>query len=182
MINRFIWEILSIDDTDNDQATQEALLQSKYPNISDTSNYDYYWTSLKTYLGDASSEWAQNKIIDRQEKDQFLQEDYKNEQLPIIGISQTQPFNPLTTDYSRFEGEICLHIQVPESSNNLLVFKIYKRIKYILFPSLQGFTQKTFCKNFSNYGIENLEIELDRLGEFYSRSIKLYLKVRFQEI
>lgn len=182
MINRLIWEILSKDDTDDNQASQEALLQSKYSEITDTVNYDYFWTSLKTYLGDNSLEWAQNKIHDRQEKDQFLQEDYKNDELPTIGISQTTPFQPLTRDYSRFSGEICLQIQAPKESNNLLVFKIYKRIKYLLFPSLGQYTQNVYCKNFSNYGLQNLEIKLDRVGEFYSRSLKIYLQVTFQEI
>lgn len=184
MINRLIHDILSKDDTDEDQATFEAEHAERFPSITDFSNFTQ-WKSLKTLLGDTSSEWADNKIHDRQEKDQYLQETYKDQDLPIIAVSQTGSFNPVDKSYFNFSGEICLYIATPLASNNTLeASRIWQRIKRILFvyKSVTKTTLDTYCKEFPDYGIQQVQIRLNRVAEYYSRSLKVFLGVTFQEI
>jgi hypothetical protein len=186
MINRFIWQDLSTDDTDSNQSEFENRLQASKPSFQITDfTYLNYWKSLKTLLGDPSADWATNRIIDSQERLSQFQLPQEQAKLPAIFISQLGAFSPLVNQPDRWAGEICLSIHCPENSNNLLAYQIYQRIRNLWFPLQPGLGSQRaqthrLCPN-PNLGIVNIEIKLARQEDIYDRSMKIIFNFSYNE-
>jgi hypothetical protein len=63
MIQKLIYDRLSLDSTNDNQATALATIQEAYPSITSLDGIEYTYQSLKTLLSDTTSLWAKNKII-----------------------------------------------------------------------------------------------------------------------
>lgn len=188
ILQKLVWEILSKDDTDDNALNKQALLSSLFPDISDFSQLNYYWLSLKTLLKDASNEWAFNKIKYLQEINTEFQTEISNDDLPLIQINQTQDYVQKSTNLLTNESEICVSIYSKKNldplveSNSNETFFIYKRIKEFLFPLQRNNTRLVFCKKFNNLGIANLTLNYDRSGIGTMREWKMYFKIKVLEI
>ncbi|HEY9886017.1 MAG TPA: hypothetical protein V6C96_02030 [Vampirovibrionales bacterium] len=178
MIPRLIQNVLQQDTSDDNESAFKAALQLKYPNITNT-DYFQYWKSLNTLLGGVTDQ----KIVTTEENLLELQPTYEDSKLPVILITQSRGFSPSDKSLFSYEGEICLSIHTPAADGNSLdAFHVYKRVKKILFPEIDGVVIDEACFNFPNYGVNQLLLKLDRLDKFYNRSVKMYLKARYTEI
>ena len=178
MINGFIWDLLSKDEIDESQSNFFTELKTRFWNLENIDQLQH-WKSLKTLLGDSSTNWAVNKIHIRQEKDVNLQINHRD--LPKIFISQAGGFALQSQSHNRFSGTIQLSINTPVKSSDFLVRTLYRRIKRVLFTDLSTGSSlgSVITQDISN-GITNLELRLESV-QFFAETANIMIDCNYTE-
>lgn len=185
MINQFIWEFLAQDTTDEDQTAfnDELIVYHDGVGLTDI-NYLEHWKSLKTLLGDSSDSWASNRIKDRQEANIYVQSNSELDELPAIFISQNSPFLSQGQNLATVKGTVRIKICTQIGSNSFEAIHLAKRIKRLFYPINQSLNLRlsNWCNSYVQYGVQRLELILERAENIYANSIDLVFACEFIEI
>ena len=166
MIQKYIYEILKTDETDNNYNT--ALLEAQQLNseIVNLNNIEYYYKSLKTLLLDTSTEWAKRKIfIDVYSKEHQNNLD-SDDNLPKLLIECKSANRSKQNTGRGLESNINISIRVNGKSGNpnRQLLNIAYRIRRLLEPININNNYANTCIQKADYALNGLNLYFDGLS------------------
>ncbi len=164
MIQKYIYEVLKADQTDNDYNT--ALLEAQELNneIINLDNIEYYYKCLKTLCNDTNAEWYKRKIfIDVYSKEHQNNLD-SDDNLPKILIECKNANRSKSNSGRDLESLLYLSVRVNGTSGNpnRQLLNIVYRIKKLLEPN-HGHT----CILKSDYALSGLNLYFEGLESVF---------------
>ena len=186
MIHKVVYNELKNDITDSNPVTVLNKLK-RYSGLEDLTSLDgieYHYQSLKTLLGDTSTTWYNNKIF--YEKYNFNSSNWlaKKEDLPLIGISLSDPITRLNVSDGRaMRTMVRIDIKTDDmdtSSNQ--VHNIMMRIRSILEPEIANtaiYSKEGLCKTYINYSISTIHFSLTRISPLLADLASIYYSTTF---
>lgn len=183
MLTKLVYIPLSGDSIDGNQSTELAKVQAIFPLVTSLQNgLKYKYQSLKTLLGDSSSNWAKNKIYWENYTRVPENKIAKQENLPLIQIGQSQPIRQSdTSDGRRFESEIKVEVltNAAEDGSTDLAGNIGQRIRTILEPQDKPGRMSHYCSHPYDYGIAEFILYFQRIDPWKGNQLCLYYKARY---
>ncbi len=167
MLHKTIYHLLRQDDTDSSSVTALGTIQSEYPSIADLDGLEYTYKSLKTLLGDSSSEWAKNKIFYERYRQNI--DNFKIDQasFPYLDISVLTPWTITPrSDMRELSADIRIAAYGDADESSSIVRNLILRVRNLL-TTREGTSNfsYTYCADFLNYSVTSIRIDLLRIDQ-----------------
>lgn len=182
MIQKIVYNILSGDTTDNNQASTLATIQAINPDIASLTGIEYYYKSLKTLLGDTSTSWNKNKIFyeqyERISDNWFI----KEENLPLIGIGLASSITDISNQSKTFQCDLKIEVKSEAKDIQSKARNIALRIRKYLESVSTLDELKHYCNIYNDYAITHFSLTFQRFDIFINNQVSIIYRCRFSLI
>lgn len=147
---------------------------------------EHKYTSLKTLLGDATSDWAKNKIF----YDQYSKQEFANfilsQELPVIGIGTASPIIKTPGSSARdCNGSIKIEVRTNAGNDGTIstsqARQIALRVRKVLEPTRDASLNQWWqnCDLVKNYSLSFFKMQFNRFDVFIGDYVSMVYDVNF---
>jgi hypothetical protein len=182
MIQKILYNILSNDITDDNQANVLTTIQAIHPGVTSLNGIEYYYKSLKTLLGDTTINWNKNKIFYEQYERMSDNWALEEEKLPAVGIGLYGSITDISNQAKTFQCDLKIEVKGKARDNQSTARNIALRIRKYLESVSTLDELKHYCHIYNDYSITHFSLTFQRFDKFINNQVSIIYRCRFSLI